>query len=96
MTEEPRCKYPGCKHVAEQAFNLPVKNTTDNDGTSVAMDFCNYHFYIIAAGQFFAIYRPISDVFEIHGPFEQVEIAEAVLAAARMVEEINRRKAAKA
>jgi len=86
-----RCSYPGCKRESEfnQMFEL-----INEEGSSVVLGFCKYHHIIVVGGHFKAemirehknLLGEKKDIdFKLIGPFQEVEIAEQVMAAREMM-----------
>ena len=94
--EEPRCEYPGCKHIGEAVCSIEV---TNEKNARVELPFCWYHNYIVMGGHFTAVKINRSDNkdephydFQIEGPFREVEIAEQVFASIEMIRHEKKKK----
>jgi len=86
MENKLKCEYPGCKkdHTYSQILEL-----TNEKGASVELGFCDYHYYIVMGGHFKAKIIPMErdklDVFELVGPFKEIELIEQVMGAREMI-----------
>jgi len=85
MVHKLKCHYPGCNKEQENKQNFKLM---DEEGASVDLGFCKYHFFVVMGGHFKAksikITKQITD-FELIGPFKEVEIAEQVMGAREMI-----------
>jgi len=86
-----KCLYPHCKKDSTKWLDLPIIQEHEG-GRKVKTDqykrvtFCDYHFYVAGSG-LFAVMPKTRDhgKFFIVGPFENVLIAESVVAAREMI-----------
>lgn len=80
-SDEPKCHFPGCRHVGEISHNIKM---SDEENAFAQLPFCWYHYYIVI-GDSFTAHKTGKWEFGVAGPVEIVQIAEQVMAAREMV-----------
>ena len=90
-----KCSYPGCQKTPKFNQNFELVNEKE---ASVDLGFCQYHHLIVVSGHFKAeIIREHQNLlgedkeidFKLIGPFQEVEIAEQVMAAREMTAKLR-------